>query len=93
MMTEDDMLKDEIFSEMMAAMSILSDVQEHLARLKEKVAIPKSIGPVMINATVNHAKKHLVNAMESYGRAAGLPIELVVTGGDDDKDAQMDDSP
>jgi fructoselysine-6-P-deglycase FrlB-like protein len=68
---EKAMMGNTIMAELMAAMSILSDVQE----------ISSHQG--VITEMINHAKKHIVSAMKAKIEEEGLPVGVTMIFSDD----------
>jgi len=73
--------EDEIFPNMMSAMSILSDAQAMLEWLKNEGRLSEWVRK-RANDTINHAKAHLSEAMQQYHEKEKLPGVLLVSSGD-----------
>lgn len=72
---------DEVFPNMMAVMSILSDVQELMRNLRDEGWLIEW-GRKKLNDRINHSKAHLTEAMQMYHEKENLPGQLVISSGD-----------
>jgi hypothetical protein len=78
---EVQMLGDEAFANLMGAMSILSNVQEKL----EALVAHSQLSVKEPTDMINHAKEHVIAAMELIHKEKELPGQLCISGPGSDK--------